>query len=508
MIVQPPPTVTLGALARAVPGARLVGEAEMKVDRIVFDSRRVRPGSVFVALPGTVVDGARYIPNAISAGASAIVAEQATSIPPGIPGLVVPSARRALGLLAAGLADWPSRDLRVVGVTGTDGKTTTSGLIASILRAAGRNVGTVTTVFAEIGVEQIDTGFHTTTPDAPELQTYLRQMVQHGVQDAVLEVTSHGLVQERVAGCEFDLAVITNVTHDHFELHGSYEAYLAAKLRLFESLLEYPAKLGSPKGAVYNLDDPSAEPIARLAIPIRLSYALEKRAEVRPRAVRFRDGGAVFDAETPAGTIPLELPLPGWYNIANCLAAVSATLLLGVAPSAIQEGVAAFPGVPGRMERIDLGQPFEVYVDFAHTPNGVEQVLAMVRERGRRSISVVFGCNGLRDRQKRPRMGEAAGRLADRIYLTAEDPRTEPLDQIIEDIAVGVLRANRREGVDFWRVPDRTDAIGRAIDEAAEGDIVLVLGKGHERSMCIGTTEFPWSDQDVVRAAVSRRLRK
>ncbi|HEX5417102.1 MAG TPA: UDP-N-acetylmuramoyl-L-alanyl-D-glutamate--2,6-diaminopimelate ligase [Chloroflexota bacterium] len=497
---------TLGALTRAVPGARLVGDARIVAAGIAFDSRQVKPGDLFVALPGTVVDGACYVPQAIERGAAAVVAERADAIPPGRSGLVVPGARLALGLVSAQLAGWPARELRVVGVTGTDGKTTTSRLITAILRAAGRPVGVITTVGAEIGDETVDTGFHTTTPDAPDLQRYLRRMVELGARDAVLEVTSHALVQERVAGCAFDLAVITNVTHDHFELHGSYEGYLAAKLRLFESLSHHPAKPGIPKGAVYNLDDPSAPYVEKLPIPNRLSYALEKRSDVRARGVRFHERGSAFEVETPLGSFSLEVPLPGWYNVANSLAAVAAGLLLDVPLSAIQAGIARFVGVSGRMERIDLGQPFEVFVDFAHTPNSLNLVLEMMRERGKRRVSVVFGCNGLRDRQKRPLMGEAAGRFADRIYLTAEDPRTEPLEQILEDIAAGCRKQNRREDSDFWRIPDRAEAIQRAIDEAEEGDIILVCGKGHERSMCIGTTEFPWSDQDVVRDALERRL--
>ena len=498
----------LGTLVSVVPGARLVGDPETVVAEVVFDSRQVCEGDLFVALSGTVQDGARYIPQAVERGAAAVVVERAEAIPAGRSGLVVPAARLAMGLLAAQLAGWPSRDLRVVGVTGTDGKTTTSRLLTSILRAAGRQVGVVTTVGAEIGSETVDTGFHTTTPDAPDLQRYLRHMVDEGAQDAVLEVTSHALVQERVAGCEFDLAVITNVTHDHFELHGSYENYLAAKLRLFESLLEHRPKIGVPKGAVYNLDDPSASPIERLGIPNRLSYALEKRGDVRARGVRFDERGSAFDVETPRGSFPLTVPLPGWYNVANSLAAVASGLLLDVPISAIQTGVAGFVGVSGRMEKIDLGQPFEVFVDFAHTPNSLQLVLEMVRERGKRRVGVVFGCNGLRDRQKRPLMGRAAGRFADRIYLTAEDPRTEPLDRILEDIAAGCRAENRREDVDFWRIPDRADAVRRAIDDAEEGDIILVCGKGHERSMCIGTVEFPWSDQEVVREAIDRRLKR
>jgi UDP-N-acetylmuramoyl-L-alanyl-D-glutamate--2,6-diaminopimelate ligase len=498
--------LNLERLAAIVPGALVVGDPGVTVRRIVFDSRQVGPADLYVALSGTVVDGARYVPQAFANGAAAAVVERHDALPPGLSGLLVPSARRALGLLSAAREGWPSRRLRLVGVTGTDGKTTTSSLIASILRQAGRRVGLVSTVRAEIGDAALDTGFHTTTPDAPDLQRYLRLMVEQGTQDAVLEVTSHGLAQERVAGCEFDIAVMTNVTSDHLNLHGTIDAYLAVKLRLFEELAGSARKPGVPKAIVYNLDDRSAAPIAHLDSDRKLGYSLELAVDVRPRAVRFSADAVAFDAITPAGEFPVTVPLPGWYNVANSLAAIGAGLVLDAPIAAIQRGLAQFAGVPGRLEKVDLGQPFEVFVDFAHTPNSLEKVLSLARERCRRRVSVVFGCAGLRDEQKRPVMGEIAARYADRIYLTAEDPRTESLDVIIEAIAEGCRRAGRRESVDFWRIPDRAEAIDRAVSEAGEGDLVLVTGKGHERSMCFGDDETPWSDQDAVRAALQRRL--
>jgi UDP-N-acetylmuramoyl-L-alanyl-D-glutamate--2,6-diaminopimelate ligase len=331
-------------------------------------------------------------------------------------------------------------------------------------------------------------------------------MVEGGAQDAVLEVTSHGLAQERVAGCDFDVAVVTNVTSDHLDYHGTFENYLVAKLRLFEGLASSSRKPGVSKVAVYNLDDRSADPVRRLPADRHVSFALEARADVRARHVRFLPDATIFDAETPAATFPVELGFVGWYNVANALAAIATGVGLGIAPEAIQAGLAQAPAVSGRFERIELGQPFDVIVDFAHTAGSLEQVLALGRERCRRRLHLVFGCAGLRDREKRPRMGEVAGRFADAIYLTAEDPRTEPLDAIIEEIAVGCRAAGRREHVDFWRVPDRGEAIERAIASADLGDLVLITGKGHERSLCFGTTETPWSDQDATRAAIARRL--
>jgi UDP-N-acetylmuramoyl-L-alanyl-D-glutamate--2,6-diaminopimelate ligase len=497
--------VNLGQLAAGVPGARIVGDGNRGIEGITFDSRAVRPGDLFIALPGTAVDGTHYVPDALAREAAAVVVERDDAIPSGQSGLVVPSARRALALLSAQWEGYPSRQLRLIGVTGTDGKTTTSSLIAAILRSAGRRVGLVTTVSAEIGDESVDTGFHTTTPDAPDLQRYLRRMVDTGAEDAVLEVTSHGLAQERVAGCEFDVAVITNVTGDHLDYHRTFEHYLRAKLRLFAELDESLRKPGVPKCAVYNLDDPSAEPIAGLPVERRLSYALERPADVSARDVRLRENSAEFAAQTPGGTFDVKLPLPGWYNVANALAAIGAGLALDVPVSAIQEGIAGFAGIPGRFEVVSGSNEPEVVVDFAHTTNSLSQVLAMARERRRGRILVVFGCAGLRDHHKRPLMGEVAGRLADRVYLTAEDPRTECLDDILEEIAAGCRSAGREEGADFWRIPDRATAIQQAIDDAEQGDLVLVTGKGHERSMCFGTVERPWSDHDAIRTALSRR---
>jgi UDP-N-acetylmuramoyl-L-alanyl-D-glutamate--2,6-diaminopimelate ligase len=500
------PSQRLADLAAAVPGAVLVGNPDQPIGRIVLDSRLVGTGDLFVASPGLSVDRSAYVGDAFHAGAAAVAVERVDAIPAGCSGLVVPSARVALGLLAAAREGQPSRYLRVVGVTGTDGKTTTSSLIASILRAEGRTVGVVSTVFAEIGGKRIDTGFHTTTPDAPELQRYLAEMVRDGATDAVLEVTSHGLAQERVAGCDFDAGVITNVSGDHLDFHGTFERYLAAKLRLFEGLAATTAKPEQTKVAVFNLDDVSAEPIARLPIERKIAYALEQRADVRARAVRFAADATAFDAETPIGSIPVRLSFVGWYNVANALAAIATAIGLQVPAAAIAEGLAQAQPVCGRFERIDLGQRFEVVVDFAHTARSLEQVLTLARERCTRRVHVVFGGAGLRDREKRPRMGEVAGRLADAIYLTAEDPRTESLDSIIEEIAVGCRHAGRSEGIDYWRIPNRGEAIERAIQNATDGDLVLITGKGHERSMCFGTTERPWSDQDAARVALARCL--
>jgi UDP-N-acetylmuramoyl-L-alanyl-D-glutamate--2,6-diaminopimelate ligase len=308
-----------------------------------------------------------------------------------------------------------------------------------------------------------------------------------------------------VRGCEIDVGVITNVTSDHLDFHGTFDQYLAAKLRLFSLVSHSARKPGVAKCAVYNLDDPSAASIESVPFDRRLSYAIARKADVRSRAVSFDADNTRFEAQTPRGTLQVTLPLPGWYNIENALAAIATAIILDVPGDAIVDGLARFDPIPGRFEAVPTDLDFEVFVDFAHTPNSLEQVLIMAGDRCKGKVSVVFGCAGLRDREKRPRMGEVAIDFAGRVYLTAEDPRTESLDDIIENIADGCFNAGGQEGVDFWRVPNRAEAIDRAIADAEPGDLVLIAGKGHERSMCFGVTEMPWSDRQAAAEALRRR---
>ena len=305
----------LDELATSVPGGELIGRPDAAIARIIFDSRLIQPGDLFVALPGTVDEGSRYVVDAFRRGAVAAVVERAEALPGGRSGIIVGSTRTALGRMAAALEGHPSLKLRVIGVTGTDGKTTTSTLIASILRASGRSVGLISTVIAEIGDQKIETGLHTTSPDAPDLQRYLRAMVDRGYQDAVLEVTSHALAQARVVGCEIDVGVMTNVTSDHLDFHGNYERYLAAKLMLFEGLPHSARKPGIPKGAVFNVDDPSAASIETISVDRRLSYSLEQIADVRASALRLDPDSSRFQAETPAGSVPIFLPQIGRAHV-------------------------------------------------------------------------------------------------------------------------------------------------------------------------------------------------
>ena len=504
------------------------GNLDVEITGIVSDSRRVDTGALFVAYQGVGADGHRFVGDAIARGAAAVIGEEPLA------GLSVPfgqvtDGREALAWLNTTWHGHPSRAMSVVGITGTDGKTTTANLLFSVLRAAGRRVGLISTVNAVIGEAAYDTGLHTTTPDAPDVQHYLAMMRDAGTEDAVLEVTSHGLAQHRVTGCEFDVAVVTNITHEHLDFHGSYEAYREAKAQLFHSLMKSPRKRGLPKTSVLNRDDASFGLLAAIPVERTVSYAIAGRARSATMSgapgasarsldqeqqigltavdIRHTSSGTEFDVELAAGKPSRVLarwqlltPLFGDFNVYNVLAASGAALALGVDVPAIQAGVRSVAAVPGRMEKVDLGQAFAAIVDFAHTPNALGCALEAARELsapGGRVIAV-FGCAGLRDHEKRRLMGEVAARLADVTVITAEDPRTESLDAIMAETAAALARAGRIEGSHFWRIADRLRAIQWAVGQARFGDVVIVCGKGHEQSMCFGSTEYAWRDQEAL----------
>ena len=491
-------------LARALPSAHHRRTSGVKISEITCDSRKVAPGDLFVAVPGVSVDGHDYIPQALDAGAAAVVAERFVPALEGVPTILVPNAREAEAYLHAASRGFPATRLRMVGATGTEGKTTTVRLLARIFEAAGETVGSIDTVAAIIDGRETATGAHTTTPDAPDMQRLLDEMVSQGVTTAVIEATSHGLAMHRVTGCAFDAAVVTNVTHDHLNYHGSWEAYLDAKAMLFEGLATSPHKTGIPKVAITNADDASYERLRTVQADIHMSYGLDHTADVTAEEIRSTEAGLELIARGPRERrVRLQSPLVGSFNAYNILAAIALAWSWDLHDDAISEGVASFHGVIGRMERIVRGQSFEVYIDFAHTPNALERALASLRETTRGQVWVVFGCAGLRDRAKRPIMGRIAAEIADRVVLTAEDPRTESVDAIIEEIAAGAEQAGCEQGTGYWRIPDRAEAIAFALDHAAEGDTVVVTGKGHEPTMCYGTTEHPWSDHAAVDAALA-----
>jgi UDP-N-acetylmuramoyl-L-alanyl-D-glutamate--2,6-diaminopimelate ligase len=517
-------TQRLSTLLAALPDIQTkTGSGDPEIAGVTADSRQVQPGSLFVAVRGDTSDGHAFIPDALARGAAAVVLENShtPTLPnphttSNAPHITVPDTREALAWLAAAWHGFPARQLIMVGVTGTDGKTTTASLIHAILLAGGLRAGLISTVSAVIGDEALDTGFHVTTPSALETQAYLARMVAAGLSHCVLEVTSHGLAQHRVTGCEFDVAAVTNITHEHLDYHKTYENYRAAKGQLFAGLATAASKAGGPaKTAVLNADDSSAAYLETLLADAprvrRYRYGLMPPADVWAGPVTYSPAGLEFIAHGPDFAIPVKSGLVGAYNVSNCLAAVAVTAAgLGLRPEAVSQGIAGLPGVPGRMERLDLGQAFTAIVDFAHTPNALRRTLETARQMllagpGSRLIAV-FGSAGLRDVEKRRLMAETAAQLADISILTAEDPRTESLAAILAMMADGARRHGGVEGQTFYRVPDRRAALRLAVRLARPGDIVLACGKGHEQSMAFGTVEYPWDDRVALRAALAEHL--
>ena len=474
---------------------------------ICSDSRQVKPGDMFVALVGGSTDGHRFIPDAIDRGAAAVVG---TKVLPdlAVPYIRVEESRRALPFLVAAFYGYPARKMTVIGITGTDGKTTTANLIFSILKAAGVKVGMISTVSALIGEQSLDTGFHVTTPDPIDVQYFLAKMVELGLTHVIIEATSHGLAQYRVDACEFDIAVITNITHEHLDYHGTYESYRAAKARLFTQLVEtHPKGFSTPSIGVLNRDDNSFDYLSQLLRSRQVSYGFSPEADLRAEEAVHSRNGLHFIACSQDSRIAISSPMLGFYNVSNCLAAVATALFaIRLPPQAIQEGIANFNGVPGRMERIEMGQDFTCLVDFAHTPNALQNVLETCRQLTSGRIITIFGSAGLRDREKRRIMAEISAQLADFSILTAEDPRTEPLEMILDEMAVGATSKGGVEGKTFWRISNRGNAIRYAMKLARKGDIVIACGKGHEQSMCFGTIEFTWDDRTAMRAALAEYL--
>ena len=467
---------------------------------VVESSGEVEPGGLFVARAGHSTDGHRFIPDVISAGAAAIVGETEQPDLP-VPYVQVKNAGRILGLLAAAWHDFPSRKLVIIGVTGTDGKTTTCLLLHSIFKyVADIRAGYISTISADFGDERAATGLHVTTPSAPRIQAYLAKMVQAGLTHCILEMTSHGLAQGRLNGVDIDVAVLTNVMHEHLDYHGSWQDYRAAKAIMFQMLQKSWRKPTQDKVSIINADDPSLACFAAIPADRVVTYSIGNPSDFRASDIVFASAGTRFQLADQDFT----MQLLGGFNIANALAAISAAQALGIGWGAIKAGIAAVELIPGRMERIDESQDFIAMVDFAHTPNALRRALeagrAMLKP-GKRLIAV-FGSAGLRDIAKRRMMAQTSAQLADMTILTAEDPRTESLDDILAMMAEGCQSEGGVEGETFIRVPDRGEAIHRACQMALPGDLVLACGKGHEQSMCFGTTEHPWDDRVALRLAL------
>jgi UDP-N-acetylmuramoyl-L-alanyl-D-glutamate--2,6-diaminopimelate ligase len=488
--------------------------------RLVEHTDEVAPGAAFVARVRNTSDGHRYIGQAASRGASLVVGQRPrealdASLPPDLPYLQVDDTAVATAWLAAAWENFPARQLVVAGITGTDGKSTTANFLFQILRSAGIRAGLLSTVRAMVGEREEPLALHVTTPEAPVVQRFLCRMVGAGLTHCVLEATSHGLAQHRVGAVDFDVATITNITHEHLDYHGSFEAYVTAKELLFKALLaDRPTVLTQNadkhrfvRAAVLNADDASWQRLGAIPAPRQVTYGLEAPADVFARDLTFAPQETRFQLHLPGDQVTVSSRYVGRFNVYNMLAAAATAYALGLSAPAIAAGLSQMPVLPGRMERIDEGQPFLVVVDFAHTPNALRRALEAARSMVSGRVVVVFGSAGRRDVAKRTLMAEIAARDADLAVLTAEDPRTESLAQILETMAEGCRSQGGREGQTFWRIPDRGRAIYYALSLVEEEDVVLVCGKGHEQSMCFGTTEFPWDDRQATRAALRAYLR-
>jgi UDP-N-acetylmuramoyl-L-alanyl-D-glutamate--2,6-diaminopimelate ligase len=470
-----------------------------EVTGLCYDSRRLKPGDCFVAIPGTHTDGHRYVETALRDGAVAAVVQRRAGT--AWPQVLVPDTRRALALMSSTLYEHPSRDMVVIGVTGTDGKTTTTTMIHHMLLHAGRRVGAMSTVDIRLGDAVDPNDSRQTTLEALEVQAQLARMRDAGMKYAVIETSSHGLALQRVVGVEYDVAVFTNIAHEHLDFHKTIEAYREAKAQLID-LTAGSAGKGIEKTAVLNRDDPSYAYLVTRPIARRITYGLQLDADLKADRVEATPEGLHVEASTPLGPLSLRLKLSGRWNAANALAAAAAGVAVGLTLDEIQQGLETYSGVSGRMERVDLGQPFSVIIDYAHTPQSLEKVLRELRPITRGKLIAVFGSAGDRDREKRPWMGEIAARLSDYAVFTNEDPREEDAMTILNEIAAGAEEVGWTEGEQYARIEDRRQGIAHAVRRAGPGDTVLLAGKGHERSILIGRGKEPWDERAAAEAAI------
>jgi UDP-N-acetylmuramoyl-L-alanyl-D-glutamate--2,6-diaminopimelate ligase len=495
----------MSELLAALPAAEVHGPAIGAVTAVTHDSAAVTPGACFVAIPGRRADGHDFIPQALACGAALIVGQRPipAEFPTGRTYARVADARRDLAVLAAAFYGQPSRRMEVIGVTGTDGKTSTTRLIDAILAEAGRPTGYMTTVDFKMLDQRWPNNTRFTVLEAPEMQRMLASMAESGVECAVVETTSSALALDRVYGVAYDVAVVTNITLEHLEVHGSLEAYRRAKAMLFEAVDPdacKPLPYRVPRACVLNADDSSYAYLREFCRAPIVTYGIEAEADVRASDLDLGVDGSRFRVTLPDGvSFIVRTPLVARFNVANCLAAIAVGRLHGIAPEVMASALARFEPVAGRMERVACGQPFAVVVDYAHTPESLELVLNVLRPVTSGRVIAVFGSAGERDRVKRPLMGAVAARLADFAVITDEDPREEDALSILREIAAGAQEAGAREGEGYICVVGRRAGIAEAFRRARPGDTVLLAGKGHEQSLIVGRDKLPWDDRAVAR---------
>ena len=491
------PGMRLADLAAGVPGAVVEAGADHEVQAVTYDSRGAGPGDLFVAMAGLHSDGHDFAADAAAHGA-ALALMRPVPVSPTVPRIRVADTRPALAELAATLLDRPARRLLMAGITGTDGKTTTTHIAGHVLERAGRQAGTMSTVAFRLGSDESYNQSGQTTVEAPEVQAWLARMVAAGAEAAVVEATSHALVQHRVGACDFDVAAFTNVGVDHLDYHRTWDEYLAAKARLIDLCAEAAPK-GVPKTAILNRDDVSWERLAARPIERRWSYSIDNQAEIRAVEIWGDANGSRFRLLTPEGEALVELRLPARFNVYNALCAAGVCLALGLTVDQVAEGLSTFRGVEGRLEAIELGQGFKVYIDFAHSAGALTSALAELRPFTDGRLILVFGSTARSDHD-RPGMGRAAAEGADYFVITTDDPLDEDPAEIARDVQAGV--GGRQPGRDYDIVLDRRQAIRRAVARARPGDVILLAGKGHERTMQTAAGKEPWDERAEAESAI------
>jgi UDP-N-acetylmuramoyl-L-alanyl-D-glutamate--2,6-diaminopimelate ligase len=493
----------LKELAPLLWGARIVGDGDASFTEAQYDSRKVGPGHLFICVPGLVADGHDFAPKAVAAGASALVAERPLDLP--VAQLIVPDARYAMAVIASHIYGYPSLGMQVIGVTGTNGKTTTTYLLEHILSDCGKKTGLMGTIRTTIG--GVSAAAERTTQEALDLQRSLRRMADAGTQYAIMEVSSHALELGRVKGTRFRTAIFTNLTQDHLDFHHTMDHYKAAKGLLFSRLGNtFSGRPEDRQFAVLNADDEASELYAKLTSAQVIRYGIDSPCDVRATNIRMTSEGTSFTVETPAGTAEFRMRLVGKFNVYNALAAIAASLAEGIALDDIRDSLARVKAIDGRMERVDAGQPYLVLVDYSHTPDGLENALKTIREFAEGRVITVFGCGGDRDRTKRPIMGRIAAHYSDYVYVTSDNPRSEDPEAILRDIVPGIAATGMAPDR-YEAIADRRLAIQLAIDRAGLHDVVLIAGKGHETYQEIQGVKHDFDDRRVAEEAIRRRSR-
>ena len=476
------------------------GAEDIDVRAIVYDSRKVAPGSLFVAIEGFHRDGHDFVADAIKRGAVAVVAQRAVHAK--VPVAVAPDTRVALADLAAEFYEHPTRRLKLAGVTGTDGKTTTVHLVSDVLEAAGERTGYATTVDFKVTEHEWANETRQSTQEALNVQEFLAELLVAGGTWGVIEATSHALALRKLRGCDFDIAVFTNLTPEHLDFHKTLQGYLEAKAILFESLVGTTDK-GVPKTAVLNADDPHWQYLAdRAGGAAVVTYGIDALADVQGTLVSADANGSRVKVAAKGETVEVALPLVGRFNVQNALAAAAAGVAAGVPLAKARDALQRARPVRGRMERIDCGQPFSVIVDYAHTPESLDKVLSLLRPLTKGKLIAVFGSAGERDRAKRPRLAEVAAKHSDLFVITQEDPRLEDPRAILREIEAGASAAGKARDRDYLVIEDRRAAVREAIRRAQAGDTVVLAGKGHEGSIIVGEEKRPWDEAAAARDAL------